>query len=245
MTNKFLLGKIYKLFNENECYIGCTTNTLEKTLSNLKSKYKQYQNGKYHNVSYFKILEGGKFNMELIESYPCNTKRELSLRHGYWIKSIDSVNDRVQGRTRKEHRAENRELYRERNRKYEEKRKMIRREIKEKKQEQEQRQATIEENKKQKQAMNEQKREQEQRQRKKLKEQKKYQREQKREQQKREFEEMEQIEQEIKDMYRSNRRILCECGAKYYDKETHEKSRQHNDYIAIQSSQVFLRSMYC
>jgi hypothetical protein len=105
MPVNYALSKIYKIVDltTNECYIGSTCEpTLARRLSGHVRSFRKYKAGKYRYVTSFKILEGENFRIELVEAFPCNNKDELRAREGYWIRSIDCVNKRIAGRTRKE-----------------------------------------------------------------------------------------------------------------------------------------------
>ena len=93
----YQLGKIYKLVDNtnSKCFIGRTCEPtlairLAKHLANYKSIIKNNSN---HNVtSSHKIIENGDYYIELLESYPCNSKAKLHARKRYWINRIDCVN---------------------------------------------------------------------------------------------------------------------------------------------------------
>lgn len=117
MENKYSRGKIYKI----ECnitgnvYIGSTIEpTLARRLSGHTKQYNLYKQGnitKY--ITSIKILEGGDYNIYLIENYPCLSKDELHAREGHYIKEFKAggncVNIQIMGRTRKEYKNDNKE----------------------------------------------------------------------------------------------------------------------------------------
>lgn len=79
---KFLIYKIYYIDNPEECYIGSTIN-----FSRRKSQHKKNVNNrsskmyKYPLYQYIRALGGfDKFNIEIVEYYPCKTKQEGLLR---------------------------------------------------------------------------------------------------------------------------------------------------------------------
>ena len=53
------------------------------------------------------------FYIELIETYPCNSKEELGAREGQWIRQIGTLNKNVSGRSSKEYWQDNIERKRE------------------------------------------------------------------------------------------------------------------------------------
>ena len=106
-------SKIYKItsIHTEECYVGSTTaKRLCQRLAEHKSKYKRYLNGKDKGTyTAFKILKYGDYRIELIETYPCNSKDELHKKEREYIKSLNCVNKSIPLRTRKEHYKDNRE----------------------------------------------------------------------------------------------------------------------------------------
>jgi hypothetical protein len=91
----YLLGKIYKIVNNNnnEIYIGSTCEPiLARRLAGHVYDYKGYLTGKRSYVTSFKIIESGNFNIILIEQYPCENKDQLLSRERYYIDTLDCVN---------------------------------------------------------------------------------------------------------------------------------------------------------
>ena len=97
-------GKIYKIIDHtnNNVYIGSTCKTLKERLSRHEYNYKAYLNEKDDYRSSFSILKNNNYKILLIEAFPCNSKKELTQREGYYIKSVECVNNHVPGRTKKE-----------------------------------------------------------------------------------------------------------------------------------------------
>jgi len=89
-------GKIYKIVCNTTGlqYIGSTCSTLERRLN----KHQGYLNeakkgqGRHQGISSLIVLEGGNYEIKLIENFPCNTKVELLWRERYWIDSQECVN---------------------------------------------------------------------------------------------------------------------------------------------------------
>ena len=107
----FKLAKIYKIIplnpdHESDVYIGSTCKpTLSKRMAGHIRNYKSWKNGKYNNVSSFKLFE--KYDVEncnifLIEEYPCENKYQLIQKEGHYIKTIPCVNKNIPGRSTKE-----------------------------------------------------------------------------------------------------------------------------------------------
>ena len=101
--NNALVYKITSLSHPEICYIGSTCSSLKRRLAEHKNKFKIYNNGKYNYVSSFELLKYDDAFIELIEKFPCESRKELSEREGFYIRStIECVNKRIAGRTKKE-----------------------------------------------------------------------------------------------------------------------------------------------
>ena len=109
---RYQQGKIYKLVCNitGEVYYGSTKNTLEKRLQKHKEKT--------HTCMSKQILERGDYKIELIKNYPCNTKRELELEEGKYIRENECINIKIPGRTPKEHYEDNKIEILEKNKQY-------------------------------------------------------------------------------------------------------------------------------
>ena len=84
-------SKIYKITDNTTdmVYVGSTFKTLQQRLKAHEAAYKSFKAGKFpNNVTVFKILENADYNIELIENYPCNSKKDLELREGQIIKQF-------------------------------------------------------------------------------------------------------------------------------------------------------------
>jgi predicted GIY-YIG superfamily endonuclease len=77
-------GKIYKLTcKDGHYYIGSTTKTLQKRFTSHKCNIsKNTGNGNY---TYFSSVPIDDIQIELIECYPCSSKKELREREDYYI----------------------------------------------------------------------------------------------------------------------------------------------------------------
>ena len=97
----YQLGKIYKLTNGNYHYYGSTTQQLHRRLT--LHKQLRYSS---------KVLYEGENEVviELVENYPCDTKKELFEKERWYIENNECVNNNIPGRTKKEYR----ETYKER-----------------------------------------------------------------------------------------------------------------------------------
>jgi hypothetical protein len=106
------LGKIYKIKCNvtGQIYIGSTCEkTLARRLAGHVKHYKGYLNGKYHNVSSFKVLENGDYFIVLLESVNCENNDELKARERHYIENNVCVNKVIPGRTVKEYYEDNKE----------------------------------------------------------------------------------------------------------------------------------------
>jgi hypothetical protein len=119
--NGYENGKIYKIVGSGLTYYGSTIQTLEKRLQSHKTKYKGFLEGneKYY-LSSFEILQLEDYKMELVEAYPCSSKKELELREKHYITSFDCCNSNVPRRTVEEYREEYRETNKQAVKKYRE-----------------------------------------------------------------------------------------------------------------------------
>lgn len=121
MEDKYRDGKIYKLFSKSTglTYYGSTTKKLEYRMSEHYSTYKAFQEGK-HDKYYtsFEVLHQDDCIIECVLLYPCNNKRELELKEGYYIRNNECVNRIVPGRSIKEWREDNKERIALQNAKY-------------------------------------------------------------------------------------------------------------------------------
>jgi len=113
-------AKIYKIvdLNEEMVYIGSTSQTLCRRMSDHKKDYK-IRKDKFtvHNIFDKYGIENCK--ILLIENYPCESRTELEKREGEIIKSLVCVNKIIAGRTPKERYEDNKDEILKRNRLYE------------------------------------------------------------------------------------------------------------------------------
>jgi hypothetical protein len=97
MAGKYVEGKIYKITSQmtNKIYIGSTCQSLYMRFNGHKTEIKT------KNISSSEILQYGDAKIELIEAFPCNSRKELEKREGYYIKENCNivVNKSVAGRT--------------------------------------------------------------------------------------------------------------------------------------------------
>ena len=112
-------SKIYKILNsmDDEVYVGSTTASLSRRMGKHRSDF--------HNTEYkqtYKIYKHmhkigvDNFYIELIETYPCDSKEELGAREGQLIRQVGTLNKIISGRTEKEYYQDNIEKEREKGR---------------------------------------------------------------------------------------------------------------------------------
>ncbi len=109
MKPDFNNSKIYKIVSHqtDKIYIGSTTSRLSKRLTEHKSDYKRYLNGKHHYVTSYEVVKYDDCDIILLESVECNSKDELRARERYWIECSDCVNKCIPNRTDLEYRKDN------------------------------------------------------------------------------------------------------------------------------------------
>ncbi len=113
-------GKIYTIRSHqtNRYYIGSTNHkTLAQRLGKHRGNYKEYLNNTRRYVSSYEILQYTDHYIELLETYPCNTKAELHRREGELIRQYrsDVVNMCIPGNKTIEQIAEYQKQYYEDN----------------------------------------------------------------------------------------------------------------------------------
>lgn len=112
-------GKTYIITSTNlpnKAYIGSTTATLDQRLKWHESEYRNTNK----NIASFLFIKAGDYRIDLIEDYPCESKKELERYEGFtMLRYIDAhkadntqlqiMNHRIAGRTHKEWREANAE----------------------------------------------------------------------------------------------------------------------------------------
>lgn len=113
-------GTIYKIVSENtdKVYVGSTTQTLEVRFSQHKNCYEKFQNGKYYYITSYELLKQTDCKIELLENFPCNSRKELCTRERFYIETLDSCNKIIPGRIQKEWRELNKDKTKIRNKLY-------------------------------------------------------------------------------------------------------------------------------
>lgn len=114
-------GKIYCIRSHQceEVYVGSTCQELSVRMGGHRRKFKRYNEGKKRcYLTSFELIKYPDCYIELIEYYPCNTRAELNVREGKYIRELDCVNKVVAGRTDVEYRQDNKDTIAVRNEQY-------------------------------------------------------------------------------------------------------------------------------
>ena len=110
-------SKIYKLWSpqgtEDEIYIGSTTDELHKR----KNSHKKKGNNCNSKILFQKYDD---IRIEVLEEYPCNSKKELEKKEGEHIRANKCLNTHIPSRTRKEYNEDNKEHIKEKCKEYRE-----------------------------------------------------------------------------------------------------------------------------
>jgi hypothetical protein len=119
-------AKIYKIesicdHEEDEIYIGSTTKeTLAQRMTAHRGDYNKWKDGKGGHIRSFDLFEKygiSNCKIYLLESYPCQSRDELTSREGHFIRTLKCVNKNVAGRSVKEsqkkYRQENKDIIKE------------------------------------------------------------------------------------------------------------------------------------
>ena len=234
-------GKIYILKSKNtdDVYIGSTKETLEERFHlHMIHYYKWLRTKKYYCTS-FEIIKQGEIYIELLENYPCETKKELRLKEGEYQRMMDCVNKRIECRTMKEWKKDNKEHVNEYQKKYnmipevKEKRKIRQKKYKEEHKEQISKKRK-EWHEKNKQHMKEYRLEKYEKNKKSiLQQQKEYNSRPEVKEHKKEYMKEYQARPEVKEKIKNRPKIKCICGSEIRKDNIrrHEKSKNHIQYI--------------
>ena len=110
-------GKIYMITSEHsdKIYIGSTCKTLSQRLKGHEASFKTNKHS-----SSIEILKLGDYKIELIKSFPCNSRDELVREEGKYIKrnKVICVNKVIAGRNNREYREDNKERIQKSNQQY-------------------------------------------------------------------------------------------------------------------------------
>jgi hypothetical protein len=105
MDERYQRGKIYKLTCDDPTmvYYGSTIRTLTRRLTN--------HNAPSNNTVSKNMRDAGGLKIELVEDYPCNSKRELEQREQYYIANNECINYKCAFHTEEERLEKKRQLH--------------------------------------------------------------------------------------------------------------------------------------
>lgn len=83
-------GKIYCISNNDLYYVGSTIQGLRDRLRGHKADCNNYETSKHYKSS-FEIIKTGKYQINLIENFPCESKAELEKREFEIIKQYKDL----------------------------------------------------------------------------------------------------------------------------------------------------------
>ena len=108
-------GKIYciRSHQTDDVYIGSTTRTLCRRMTDHSRGYKSWLKGNCHYTTSYEVIKLGDAYIELLELCPCNCKSELHRVEGMYIRKMTCVNKFIPGRTKEEYHKEHRKMNKE------------------------------------------------------------------------------------------------------------------------------------
>ena len=135
--NRYQKAQIYKIVSPDfrYCYIGSTCERLSQRMTRHRHQYSSHQKGKHGRNTSFEIFDNygiDRCKIIWIEDCPCNSKKELEAREGYYIENTNCVNRRFEGRTKEPYREQHKERKKELDKEY---RELHKEELKEKREE--------------------------------------------------------------------------------------------------------------
>jgi len=120
-------GKIYKIESHSgdKIYIGSTTKEyLSQRMDNHRGDYKRWKAGiiskKTRSFELFDEYGADSCKITLLESYPCNSRDELTSREAHFIRTLECVNKAIPGRTDKEYYIDNKDYITRKHKEYSE-----------------------------------------------------------------------------------------------------------------------------
>jgi hypothetical protein len=121
--NKYDRGKIYRIVAaDGTQYIGSTVDTIMSRFGNHRRMYSSWKAGNVKRpcatTRLFDKYGLENCKIELIENFPCGSKKELDQREGEIIKADNCINKVVAGRSGVEYRKDNREELNQKNKAY-------------------------------------------------------------------------------------------------------------------------------
>ena len=110
-------AKVYCIrnYNDSDVYVGSTCQPLSKRMADHRIAMNSKRKRDFNMNLYVKMREYGAHNfyIELLEEYPCKNKEQLRAKEGEYIRSLSTLNKRIEGRTIEEWRKDNEEYLKE------------------------------------------------------------------------------------------------------------------------------------
>ena len=97
------MANIYRIDGGGLTYVGSTIQTLNRRLLYHKCAYRKWKRGVCNYCYSFKLLDHGH-EITLIEECTEEARKE---REGYWIRNLNCVNKRIEGRTDRQYYQDN------------------------------------------------------------------------------------------------------------------------------------------
>jgi adenylate kinase family enzyme len=113
-ANQYVNGKIYMIVSSetDAIYIGSTTQSLKRRLSEHRRDYKHYLQGKCRYISSFELIKfSDSCEITLLEAFPCESNEELRKREQYYIKQHPAAVNKQNAYTSPDQRKENMKKY--------------------------------------------------------------------------------------------------------------------------------------
>ena len=94
-------GRIYAVVNSDysKVYIGSTTSNLKHRLQQHKHSLKDYQGAGCRYITVMEIIHDGDYDIELVEEYECENRKQLLEREQFWIENTVCINTQRAVRT--------------------------------------------------------------------------------------------------------------------------------------------------
>jgi group I intron endonuclease len=104
-------GKIYKITNDfnDDVYIGSTCDTLVKRFSHHKTCMNSERDKSRRIYKLMNEIGFERFRIQLIEEYPCDDKYQLTQKESEYIRTIGTLNVKINDRKPKEWEQDNKE----------------------------------------------------------------------------------------------------------------------------------------
>jgi hypothetical protein len=106
--NKYEHGKIYRICDSGytKFYYGSTIQPLAVRMGGHRAHFKRFQSGGCTHGTIFDLFQEfgvESCKIELVETFPCDSKDELLKREGFYIQSNPCINKQIAGRSRSEY----------------------------------------------------------------------------------------------------------------------------------------------